>query len=602
MMIGTPIAIAQGGHEQSLSTAVHARRSVISTRSCLAAVLAGFVFMLSPTANAQAKKPSGIDYSMYYLADVRDNEHCKMEVDKNGKWSVDQRISNPAMTCPDMTSWRLFATVVHDRFWSDWADELQNWPGKPWPLCSDKTGTNCCTPHSAKNDPLHCPTFPGDTAERANAVSPALRNAVTPALRIGRPALTQHLQELTSPADLDKMVTEFKAAQASDASVLELPECSASMVETLVPKTYESLGRVIRQTNSEVSIRNRAFHDYLFENNLYNSNGVADVFAANNANQQKNAPYAMDSRSVGQGQPAKLGKIDFPPDAIMIKSNWLYEGIAKKLGIANTSEKPFVTQKMITRVPDPKSGKDICKLTGVHYLMAFHISSKDTPNWVWTTFEHIAMPGRCDFIGCNDSYGYASTDALPAGVARNYIAPHVKSDRLIMSSSTVFDHDKLYPTEAIRPGLDQVFKVLGIGTTASTRSDQPSISDLGWRSYRLKGSQVDFTNAMGRKTVLGNSITEAGFMNNSSCVTCHARAGIHVERDQASFFRLSVFNKDQSDYGYQLSYHGIPNPAWFHNDNNSGTLDVLQVDFVWGFLNASPVAAPTAREGGQRAP
>ena len=30
-------------------------------------------------------------------------------------------------------------------------------------------------------------------------------------------------------------------------------------------------------------------------------------------------------------------------------------------------------------------------------------------------------------------------------------------------------------------------------------------------------------------------------------------------------------------------------PAWFHNDNNIGTLDVLQVDFVWGFFNANPV-------------
>ncbi|MDB0573997.1 hypothetical protein LBW59_25020 [Ralstonia solanacearum] len=91
--------------------------------------------------------------------------------------------------------------------------------------------------------------------------------------------------------------------------------------------------------------------------------------------------------------------------------------------------------------------------------------------------------------------------------------------------SVVFEHDKLYPTQAIRPGLDQVFKVLGIGTIASTSGDLPSIFDLGWRSYRLKGSQVDLTNAMGRKTVLGNAITEAGFMNNSSRITCHARAG-----------------------------------------------------------------------------
>lgn len=599
--MSTPIATTQAVRERYLDTKVRVRRhgTLIWFRLALAVVLAAFALVLASTAPAQTKKPNGIDYSMYYVADVRDNEHCKMTVDKNGKWSVDERISNPAMTCPDMTSWRLFATAVRDRFWSDWADEDQNWPQQPWPLCTATTGPNCCDPHSSKNDPQHCPIFPGDTREHGAM----LLKSGAPVLRIGRPAITQHLQEIATPIDLDKTTAEFNAIRALSAQAPEMPQCSDTVVDKLVPKSYESIGRVIRQTNSEITIRNRAFHNYLFENNLYNSNGVAAVFAANDENQRKNAPYALDSRSASQGQAAKLGKIDFPPDAIMIKSNWLYEGIAKKLGIANTREKPFITQKMSTVVQYNEGATSVsCKLTGVHYLMAFHVSSKDVPNWVWTTFEHVAMPGRCDFIGCNDAYGYKSTDPLPSGVARNYIAPHVKSDGLVMSPSTVFDHDKLYPMEAINPGLDQVFKNLGIGTAMSTNSEQASISDLGWRSYRLKGSQVEFTNSMGRKTVLGNSITEAGFMNNSSCMTCHARAGIHVERDKANFFRLSVFNKDQSDYGYALSYHGIPNPAWFHNDNNGGTLDVMQVDFVWGFLNANAVVAPTAREGSPRAP
>ncbi|QUP56935.1 hypothetical protein GO998_18095 (plasmid) [Ralstonia syzygii] len=601
-MIATPIAVTQAPHEKRLSPATRPRRHIAPAWPRLVAALAGFVFMLAPAAHAEERKLNGIDYSMYYLADVRDNEHCKMEVDKNGKWSVDQRISNPAMTCPDMTSWRLFATVVREKFWSDWADESQNWPGEPWPLCSATTGTNCCVPRSSKNDPQHCPIFPGDTKER----SPMQLKTSAPALRIGRPAIAQHLQELATPADLEKSMAEFNASRSLIDQAPATSECTDSVVEKLVPKTYESIGRVIRQTNSEITIRNRAFQNYLFENNLYNTNGIAAVFTANDQNQRNNAPYAMDSRSASQGQPAKLGKIDFPPDAIMIKSNWLYEGIAKKLGIANTREKPFITQKMITVVKyteGEKKEEKSCNLTGVHYLTAFHVSSKDIPNWVWTTFEHVAMPGRCDFIGCNDSYGYGSTDSLPAGVARNYVAPHVKSDGLIMSSSFVFNHDKLYPTEAIRPGLDQVFKTLGIGTAASTNRDQASIADLGWRSYRLKGSQVEYTNAMGRKTVLGNSITEAGFMNNSSCITCHARAGIHIKSDGGSdFFQLSIFNKDQSDYGYALSYHGIPNPSWFHNDNSKGTLDVLQTDFVWGFFNAQPVVAPTARDGGRSAP
>ena len=44
--------------------------------------------------------------------------------------------------------------------------------------------------------------------------------------------------------------------------------------------------------------------------------------------------------------------------------------------------------------------------------------------------------------------------------------------------------------------------------------------------YRLKGAQVDFTDRTGRPTIVGNSITEAGFVSTSSCITCHAWASI----------------------------------------------------------------------------
>jgi hypothetical protein len=447
--------------------------------------------------------------------------------------------------------------------------------------------TNCCDPTSTTNSTEHCPIFPGDA--NASASESLLKS--TPVKRIGRPSMTHHLQAAGTPVALNKIITEMKESHYRASNAAKSSECPASVVNQLIPKTYESIGRVIRQTNSEITIRNRSFHEYLFANNLYNSDGVSAVFTRNNNNQQNNAPYAADSYSAGDKTPSNLSKIDFPADAIMIKSNWLFEGIAQRLNIKNTKDKPFITQKLTTAVQytDTKGKKINCNLTGTHYLMAFHVSSKDIPNWVWTTFEHIAMPGRCDFIGCNDSYGYSSTDKQPAGTAKNYTRPHVKSDNLLLAPSTVFDHDKLYPVEEINTGLDQVFKDLGIGTKASTNKDEPTVADLGWRSYRLKGSQVEFTNSMGRSTVLGNSITEAGFMDGSSCITCHARAGINLNNNQANFFRLSVFTKNLSDYGYSLSAHNIPNPAWFHHDDNSGSLDVLQTDFVWGFFNANPI-------------
>lgn len=557
-------------------------------RAFLLHLLTGIVlfFSLNPAVYADSK-PNIIDYSMYFMSEVRDNEHCAMTV-KDGEFVVAKKISNPAMTCPDMTSWRLFAAVIKDNFWSDWADEVQNWPQSPWPLCSSTVTSNCCNPNSLSNSPEHCPIFPGDK----NKTQALLKS--TPVRRVGHPSLTHHLQAVSSPIELNKMITEIKQANLMAATSSTTPECPASVVNQLVPKTYESIGRVIRQTNSEITIRNRSFHEYLFANNLYNSDGVAAIFSVNDNNQKVNAPYAAESYSATKKKSANLSKIDFPADAIMIKSNWLYEGIAKKLNINNSPKAPFITQKMITAVQytDAKGKAVNCNLTGTHYLMAFHVSSKDIPNWVWTTFEHIAMPGRCDFIGCNDSYGYSSTDKQPLGTARNYTAPHVKSDDLVLAPSIVFDKDKLYPVETINPGLDAVFKGLGIGTQPSTNKDEPTIADLGWRSYRLKGSQVDFTNSMGRKTVLGNSITEAGFMDGSSCITCHARAGIHVENGKANFFRLSVFTKNLSDYGYGLSAHSIPNSAWFHHDDNAGSLDVLQTDFVWGFFNANPIVIP----------
>jgi len=106
----------------------------------------------------------------------------------------------------------------------------------------------------------------------------------------------------------------------------------------------------------------------------------------------------------------------------------------------------------------------------------------------------------------------------------------------------------------------------------------------------LKGSQVEFVTATGRPTFLGNSVTEGGFMDGSSCITCHARAGVYVsENDEIDFARLSVFMRSITDYGYARSANGIPNPSWYNVSENPPRLEVLQTDFIWGFLNAQPL-------------
>lgn len=552
--------------------------------------------------------PNTVDYAMYFNSAVKDSEECRMWV-KNGRIMTPDVLRNLSMTCPDMFSWLLFTEVVRDRFWTNWADETQNWPAEPYPLCDDpdKPGKNCCTPkHPDKNPAGHCPVFPRD---QARAESGARLLKARPEVRIGRPSIMAH-DNPAMPFDatlleesLLKKTRQLKLKKGTTPDCASVGITPADIITPELIRNSESIGRIVRQTNAEITVRNRSFHYFLFRNNLYNADGVAEVFLRHGQNLLTHAPYRGVNDYAFKDMTSSLSKIELPADAIMIKSNWLHEGLARQLDIKDTPEAGFIKKHLIT--PISYGDDKTCNLEGTHYLMAFHISSKDIPDWVWTTFEHISMPGRCDIIGCNDSYGYRNPAKLPKGVADNYIEPKTQSDHL-NSPSVVFDRDGIYPPEPIRPGLKQVLDGLSIGVKPSTSSQEPTPQDLAWRSYRLKGSQVDFVDATGRSNMLGNSITEAGFMDGSSCITCHARAGIKVTpvpKDKAlacgnpvldgkycyTFFGLGVFENSLSDFGYARSAHGIPNPDWYYANATPPTLNILPVDFVWGFLFASPL-------------
>ncbi|MBL4661016.1 MAG: hypothetical protein JKY19_11725 [Alcanivoracaceae bacterium] len=540
-----------------------------------------------------------IDYTNYFLADIRDAEECSMDY-VDGKFVFSDLISNPSITCPDMFSWKLFMQSIDDRFWSRWADEFQNWPSEPYQLCSEggTPGVNCCQPGASNNPKGHCPVFPGnqhkaqllklDKASNKTGEAQALKEEV---IRVGIPSIVEHAAGFN--VDLNALSNRFKASKSIS---MALPECSQSVIDTLVPKTYESIGRVIRQTNAEVTVRDEVFHNYLFENNLYNATGVMNVFNRNAKNLKmtiegvnfSNAPYHIKNRSANRKNPnAHLASVDLPSKSIMIKSNWIHKNLAKMLNMKVDSANPYISKTLQTTINIPGTDHQ-CAWRGEHYLVAFHISSKDIPQWVWTTFEHVYLPGRCDITGCNDSYGYKSPDKLPKGVFDNFVTPHQKSDHL-NNPSIVFNRDLLYKVEQARSQLTDILKKVGIGTGESTSVHEPDAHDKGWLSYRLKGSQVEFTDLMGRRTLLGNSVTEAGFMDGSSCVTCHARAGINISDGKPNFFKLSVFDLRLSDYGYAKSVDGIPNQDWFHNSDMPPSLDVLQTDFIWGFLFAKEI-------------
>jgi hypothetical protein len=178
-----------------------------------------------------------------------------------------------------------------------------------------------------------------------------------------------------------------------------------------------------------------------------------------------------------------------------------------------------------------------------------HIISKLVPNWTWATFEHKDNLGRCDFIGCHDNFG---------AVVKN-VAPHP-------ASSPGGKYDPCVKTPAVK----KVFTDAGL----------PAL----WENYCLKGSQVDYVTATGLPIHVGNSVTEQGFDNTSSCMTCHARASVN---SQGQAITLGGFLNPATPAlcptGSPCSPNGAPNPAWFWS--NAGqpnqSMTALQTDFIW---------------------
>lgn len=489
---------------------------------------------------AGTPQPSTVDYAMYFKSRPQDDGECAMTVEE-GEIVIDAAVTNPAISCPDMFAWKLFAEVITQTFWADWAADQYTWPDEPYPMClADATDTAaCCSVSNADNpgydDPdnpgIHCPFFPGD--HLVPGVEPNMLEARPPAIAQGHP---------------------FFAPVSDDP------------------------GRVIRQEVAELVFRNKPLFEYVFANNLYNTEGLGEVFTNSNTALTNGAPYRQRS------EPGALVEIDFPIASIMIKSDWLSEERAAEIGLVDDPENPYIKLEINSPVTDDNG---TILQPGLHYLVAMHISSKDLPNWLWATFEHVNNPGRCDVIGCNDSYGYASPDAVAAGQFNNYTVPHTQSDNLVQPS-TIFDLGKPYAGGERSAALAAIFEGLGIGTT-DQEGNTPSASDRGWLSYRLKGSQTDFTDSTGHATILGNSVTEAGFVNTSSCIGCHVRASVNATGGGG----LGVFPAQLSEIGYPESNNGSPDPNWYYFSSTNPSVEALQSDFVWGVLFANSVVTST---------
>lgn len=514
--------------------------------------------------------PDQVDFSMFFMADVRDSPECRVTV-ADGRIAFGGAVSNPAMSCPDAFAWKLLADSVKAGFWENWSTNRQVWPSDPWPRCAPgEAGGNCCAEIATSNEPWpeHCPVFPG-VAEGA------------PEHGLAEPGVAAQVSLVeAAPTDVNR---DGRIDWADVPSALRTP--------------------VIGSVQGELVYRNQAMVDYIFDRGLYASDGLAGVFANFSRASATYSPYwpQPDDPAARYEAPPATAAIVFPIQSVMIKADWIAVEDAPKLGIdPNDPDHPFIRMDL---VPIGQSNKkpDGTPAAKPHILVSFHISSKDMPNWFWSTFEHVANQGRCDWIGCNDSFGYVVTN-LPAldgkaglaPAARNFTPPHEMPSIEGFKQSAYVLGERYLDVDAISDPLAAIFSAYGIATAEGVNlSGRPTAADLAWRSYRLKGSQTGFVTPTGRTVRLGNSVTEAGFVNSASCMTCHARAGA----TEAGTPPLAIFTDTIDEIGMPQSVNGVPVEAWFNVNayrNAMGTREspgviAVQTDFVWGFRNACPM-------------
>jgi hypothetical protein len=238
----------------------------------------------------------------------------------------------------------------------------------------------------------------------------------------------------------------------------------------------------------EESRRNKESFDFIVQNNLFKISGLRAAFGKT---------------------------LSFPVAAIEVKANWQL-----------VTDIPAFTNGRVALADVPKLYHVNTGADGRQYaFVSMHIISKAVPNWTWATFEHKFNPGRCDILGCRDSFG-AQT-------------PVVQPNRT---------PDQGYPDCEKTPALQAMISAANW--------------DAAFANYCLKGSQTDFTDATGLDIRVGNSVTENGFVNQSSCMTCHGRAAF-----------------DQS--GNATSQAGF--------DDNGAPLGPIQPNWYWNFNSQPPI-------------
>jgi len=506
----------------------------------ISAVLAGSAMLLSG-AQAADSKPNPVEQVSYFRADARDRPGCTPNfIDGQLRWPAG--IGNPAASCPDAYAWTSMLQAVQEKFWT-WGTDQTIWISDPKPIClPGQVSQDCCdpsvmdrTPPIEGAPPSGCPFFPTDWTN-------------PPPLTVAKPN----------------------------------PSHSHDFLNTLDP------ARVLRQEEAEIVFRNRPFVRYSFLENLYNKESLGARFTAMQNWISDHAPYANPALTVDYPTDAVMFKVDFFSQSEMLESGLISDtdGNGQRLDPPNNPEHPYVTMLIEeTLAPGDEEPE-------LFYLVSVTAASKALPNWHWYAFEHVGNLGRCDYTGCNDSFGFDARGVEVGGASfgQNYIPPKTE-DSGDASNDIVFRTGTPYTVaetgESITPSLDALLTAMGVATADSVSDpNTPSAADPAWRSYRLKASQISFVTDTGVPTHAGQSITEGGFVNSASCMTCHSQAGPDADGNAGvpgigSQTNLNLFGLNQT-------VNGAPDPSWFFAEGTT-VMRSLPMDFVWGMLNASCV-------------
>ncbi|WP_426193875.1 hypothetical protein [Massilia sp. DWR3-1-1] len=463
--------------------------------------------------------PNNIGYDMYFNAMVVNDVSCAMAA-PNGRVVFTGPVTNPAMSCPDLLAWKLYIDVIEQDFIGAWVSADLLWPASPLPLCTAAGQKDCCTPGSATNPGYDNPSYPSRFCPFA------------PDGKDGK-VLTQ---------------TPRPGARRDASRKVGLPEMHGTSAVATLPLTFY----------------NKPMFDYVFKNSLYHSNGLMAVLNNANADLDRNSPFHRVSTS------GHLTSVNFPIDGWMMRSQWISKKAALAAGLADDPAAPFV-KILVGDRHQYNFNPDVFK-PGEYWLMSFHLSTKDTPPWFWADFEHVNSPGRCDFTGCNDGYGFDAPPPVGPGLSRNFTSPATQTT----AKGQAFIENARYASGAITPALQQLFDQAGIGTGAQA-GIRPTPQSKGWRSYRLRGSQWAYTDQAGRPSYLGSRPSNGGIVAGSSCMSCHATAGT-----MAAGVSPQVL-------GLYINWAGTPNPGNFNLNARPATNSLLQNDFVWGFIHTMPL-------------